>query len=72
MPAAIDLGDVFLGGRAPGEEDDAAAGGVQAGDDVDDLLGEALPALVGVAVGLVGAHGEAGVEHEHAAVGPGR
>jgi len=65
----VDLLHALAGGGAPGHEDDAAC--ALGGHEVDDALGEAFPAAVGVAVCLVGAHGEAGVEHEHAAVGPG-
>ena len=39
---------------------------------VNDLLCEALPALIRVAVGLMCSHGKAGVEEQDAAVGPRR
>ena len=61
--------DPLRGGRAPGQEDNAARPALR--DGVDDLLREALPAVAGVAVGLVRAHGQAGVQQEDAAIGPG-
>lgn len=67
---AVDAGDALPGRRAPGEEDDTAS--AHAGHGVQGFLGEALPAFIRVAVGLVGADGQAGVEHEHAALGPRR
>lgn len=67
---AVDLLDALAGGGAPGHEDDAAGAALR--DDLDGALRQALPAAVGVGVGLVGAHRQAGVEQEDAAVGPGR
>ena len=69
MPAPVDFSAAFLRRLAPGEEHDSA--GPFGVDDVDDLLRQALPAFVAVAVGVVSADGEAGVEEEDAAVGPG-
>lgn len=70
MLGRIDAFDALLSGLTPSQEDDAL--GTLRGDGVDDLLRELLPALTGVGVGLVRAHGQASVEEEHAAVGPGR
>lgn len=41
------------------------------GHRVDDFLGEFLPPVVGVAVGFARLDRQAGVEHQHPAVGPG-
>ena len=68
MTLAVDTGDAFPGGRAPGEKDDA--GLALGGDDVDDALGEALPAFGGVAVCLMCAHCQTGVDHQYASLGP--
>ena len=70
MLLGVDSGDALRCRRAPGQEDDAHRPALRHG--VDDLLREALPAVARVAVGLVRAHREAGVEQENAAVGPGR
>jgi hypothetical protein len=56
--------------RAPAQKHDAAL--AHAHDGVDDALGEALPAFVRVAVGLVRLHRQTRVEQQDAAVGPGR
>ena len=39
-------------------------------EQADDLVGEGLPPVSAMAEGLVGTHGEAGVEQEHALAGP--
>ena len=66
----VDAADALLGRRAPRHEHDALD--TLLVDDLDDALGEALPAAARVAVGLVRLHRQAGVEQQHAAVGPGR
>lgn len=66
----VDARNAIAGRFAPGEEDDAA--GSHARHGVDGLLGEPFPSFVGVAVGLVRANGQAGIEHQDAAVCPGR
>lgn len=68
MLLPVDAGTAFLGRVAPGEEHDPTRAFLR--HYVDDLLCEALPAFVAVAVGFVGADGQAGVEHEDASVGP--
>jgi hypothetical protein len=50
---------------------DSAPPGAPGRHHVDDALGEALPAAVGVAVGLVRPDRQARVEQEHPALGPG-
>lgn len=62
--------DLLPRGRAPGQEHDALRAPLA--DDLEHLGREALPALVLVAVRLVGAHRQHGVEQQDAAVGPGR
>lgn len=57
-------------GCAPGQEHNAL--GTLRGHEINDPLRELLPAPVRVAVGLVRAHCQAGVEQQDAAVGPGR
>jgi hypothetical protein len=69
MLLAVHLADPLPSGRAPGQEHHAPAPLRRHG--VDDLLREALPAVVRVRVRLVGADRQAGVEQEDAAVGPG-
>ena len=58
------LGD---GMAAPKEEHDARTVFVEG---ADGGIGEGLPAVALVAAGLVGAHGEGGVEQQHALFGP--
>lgn len=69
VPVPVDVLDPQARGAAPGQEDDAAR--ALRGHDVDDLLRERLPALLGVRVGRVRANRQAGVEQQHPAVGPG-
>ena len=72
------LRDALCGPRAPGEEHDASAetglvtkvGATVAVDDFDDSVRELLPALVLVRTGGVRPHGQAGIEHQHAGLGP--
>jgi len=74
------LRDALCGPRAPGEEHDASAetglltkiGATVTVDDFDDSVRELLPALALVRTGGASAHGQAGVEHQHAALGPRR
>lgn len=66
----LDMADALLRRRAPGQEHDAIAALFR--DNVNHTLREALPAMVGVAVGLVGTHRQACVEQQHAAIGPRR
>lgn len=70
MLLPVDAGTAFLGRVAPGEEHDTTRAFFR--DYVDDFLREAFPAFVAVAVGFVGADGQAGVEHENASIGPWR
>lgn len=70
MSLAVDLGHAVARRLPPGEEHDAARPLLR--DKVDDLLREGLPAAFLVRVGRVRADGEACVEHEDAALGPGR
>lgn len=69
MLLLIDLRHPLARRFAPRQEHDTPRPGLDHG--VDYLLCEALPAFSGVAVGLVRAHGETGVEEENAAVCPG-
>ena len=56
--------------RAPGQKHHPATPHTR--DRIHDLLREALPALALVRVGRVRAHGQARIQQQHAAVGPGR
>ena len=67
MAGGIDEGGLLLGIAAPEEEDGVGAVGV---DDGDNGVGELLPTVAGVGVGLPLPHGEGGVEQEHALVRP--
>lgn len=69
MLLPINFRDALRGGRAPGKEDDAVR--AHACHSVNDPLREAFPAAVRVAVGLVRAHRQARVEHQHATLRPG-
>lgn len=55
--------------RSPGKKHHAPRPHFRHG--IDNLLGEFLPAVIGVAVGFARFDRQAGVEHQHAAVGPG-
>ena len=55
MSFAINLCHPLGCRSAPGQEDDASSPG--ASDDIDDLLREFFPAVVGVAVGFMRSHG---------------
>ena len=67
VAGGIDEGGLLLGIAAPEEEDGVGAVGV---DDGDNGVGELLPTVAGVGVGLPLPHGEGGVEQEHALVRP--
>lgn len=69
MPASINLQHPLPSRRSPRHKHHAA--GAACSYEIDHALRETLPAAVGVAVGLVGADGQAGVEHQHAVFGPG-
>lgn len=56
----VHFSDAFFGWKAPSEEDGAF---LSTRYDIDDFLSEALPTLVGMAVCVVCADCEAGVEH---------
>jgi hypothetical protein len=64
----VDELGLLLGVAAPEDEHDRVGLVV---DLPDDGVGELLPALVLVGIGGVGLHGEHGVDHEHALLGPG-
>lgn len=68
MPRFIDPRHSASGRRAPHQKDNPP--GPLFGHDVDDLLGEFLPPLFRVAVGLLGAHGQHRVEQQDALLGP--
>ena len=68
MPRRIDHLGLLGGGLSPEHEAEAVAMIVQS---ADGAVGELFPAVVAVRVGLMRAHGEDGVEHEHALPGPG-
>lgn len=70
VPGLIHLGHPLRRRHSPSQKDDPF--GPLLGDDVDDLLCELLPALVGMAVGKARTHRQACVQHQHAAVCPGR
>lgn len=53
---------------APSEEDHAA--GAHASHGVNGLLGEPFPPFVRMAISLVGANGQAGVEHQNTSFSP--
>lgn len=54
---------------APSQEDNAL--GAFGGHGIDDFLRELFPTLAGVRISVVGADGEARIQEEHSAVGPG-
>lgn len=70
MSLRIDLIYPIRSRLAPSHKHDAAR--ALLGDQRNHLLREALPAALGVGVGLVRAHRQARVEHEDAALGPRR
>lgn len=67
MAGGVDEGGFLLGIAAPEEEDGVGAVSV---DDGDNGIGELLPSVVGVGVGLPLSHGEGCVEQQHALVRP--
>lgn len=67
MAGCVDEGGFLLGIAAPEEEDGVGAVCI---DDGDNGIGELLPSVVGVGVGLPLSHGEGGVEQQHALVRP--
>jgi hypothetical protein len=64
----VDLGHSGSSRSAPSKENHAV--GSNSSDEIDHLLCKLLPALVGMAVGLVGTNGEASVEHQDTTLGP--
>lgn len=56
------------GRPAPSKEDDAVSS--YSSNEVDNPLGEFLPALVGMTVGLVSTNSKASVEHQDATLSP--
>lgn len=66
----VDLHHALAGRDAPGHEHSAASSA--GGDEVNDLLCETFPPPVRMAVGLVGADCQAGVQEQNATVRPGR
>lgn len=64
----VDLCHPLPGRRAPSQEHDAPCPRLR--HNVNHLLRELLPAVVGVAVGFVSSDREAGVEHQDPVVGP--
>lgn len=69
VPFSVDISHALCRGRAPGQKNDAP--GTHARDNLQRLLGQALPAFIRMAGGLVGANRQASVEHQDAALGPG-
>ena len=67
VAAAVDEAGFAYGVAAPEEKHDAAA---MLREGADGGVGEGLPAFVLVRAGLMGAHGEGGVEQQHPLVGP--
>ena len=67
MAAAVYHRAFFLRVAAPQHEHDVLAMRVKLGDDA---VGKRFPAKVGVRMRLVGAHGEHGVEQQHALLRP--
>jgi hypothetical protein len=61
MFLAVDLGHPQPGGLSPGQKHNPMSS--NSGNQVNDLLGESLPPLISVAMGLVCTNGETGVEH---------
>lgn len=70
MQDLIHFGHPLRRRRTPGQKDDPFH--PLLGHDVDNPLGELLPATFGMTGGLVCTHGQACVQHQHAAVRPGR
>lgn len=68
MPPSIDRRHPRFRRRAPHQEHDPPRPLLR--HDVDDLLRELFPPLLRVAVGLLVAHGQDGVEHQHALFRP--
>ena len=69
MPFLVDLCDALCCRTTPGEENHPP--GSAFSNEIDDFLGELLPAFVCVTFWLVHPNGQACVEKQHAAVGPG-
>jgi hypothetical protein len=65
---AVDTCTALLCRRAPGQKDNTAS--ALLADKIDDLLCKLLPAFTGMRVGLVGAHSEAGIQQQYAAISP--
>lgn len=70
MPGLVHLGHPLRRRQSPGQKDDPF--GPLFGHGVDDLLGELLPAMLGMTVGLVCTHCQACVQHQHTTFGPWR
>ena len=67
MAVGVDEVGFLLGVAAPKEEDDV---GAVLADETYDGIGELLPAVTSMGVGLALTYGECGVEQEHALVSP--
>lgn len=70
MPGLVHLGHPFRRRRSPSQKDDPF--GPLRGHDIDDLLGELLPAMLGMTIGIARPHRQACVQHQHAVVRPRR
>ena len=70
MPGLVHLGHPLRRRQSPGQKNDPF--GPLFGHDVDDLLGELFPAMLGMTVGLVCTHRQACVQHQHTTFGPWR
>lgn len=68
MLLSVDLRHTSSRRLPPSEKDHATTPHPR--NKIDRFLGEFLPSLVGVAIGLMRADGEASVEHENAAICP--
>ncbi len=70
MPILVDPGDSLASWRTPSQEDHASRPHFR--NSIYDLLGELLPALVGVAVRLVRSNRQTCVQQQHTTISPRR
>jgi folylpolyglutamate synthase/dihydropteroate synthase len=69
MPTLIHAADPLIRMGSPSHEHNAALAPLR--DHLNNLPGQPLPALTGVAPGVAGTNGKGSVEHQHATLRPG-